>query len=553
MSIFHQGLSKGPANHMALTPLSFLERTAAIYPDYPAVIHGAIRRDWAQTYRRCRQLASGLSQLGVQSGDTVAVMLPNIPAMLEVHFGVPMLGAVLNTLNVRLDASAIAFMLGHGEAKVLIADREFHAVVHAALAMLEHPPLLIDVDDPEYGEGRALSELDYDALLAVGDPEFEWQWPEDEWAPISLNYTSGTTGDPKGVVYHHRGAFLNAIGNQMAWGMGLHPVYLWTLPMFHCNGWCYPWTITAQAGTHVFLRRVDPQKIITLISEHKVSHLCGAPIVLNALANLPNAAAVSFGHAVNAMTAGAAPPARVIASVEAMGICITHAYGLTETYGPVTVCAWKAEWDELPPDERASLKARQGVRYPTLEGVMVADPHTHQPVPKDGQTIGEIYMRGNTVMKGYLGNPAATDKAFEGGWFHSGDLAVWHADGYLEIRDRSKDIIISGGENISTIEVEGVLYRHPAVLEAAVVARPDEKWGETPCAFVTLKTGCDEVTGEQIMRFCREHLAGFKVPKTVVYTPLPKTSTGKIQKFLLRDWAKNGQTDQGVKVAAASQ
>jgi len=330
-------------------------------------------------------------------------------------------------------------------------------------------------------------------------------------------------------------------------------VYLWTLPMFHCNGWCYPWTITAQAGTHVFLRRVDPQKIITLISENKVSHLCGAPIVLNALANLPNAADVSFGHAVNAMTAGSAPPARVIASVEAMGICITHAYGLTETYGPVTVCAWKAEWDELAADERASLKARQGVRYPTLEGVMVADPQTHQPVPKDGQTIGEIYMRGNTVMKGYLGNPVATEKAFEGGWFHSGDLAVWHADGYLEIRDRSKDIIISGGENISTIEVEGVLYRHPAVMEAAVVARPDDKWGETPCAFVTLKTGYDDVTGEQIMRFCREHLAGFKVPKTVVFTQLPKTSTGKIQKFLLREWAKNGETDQGVKVDAASQ
>ncbi|QHF01172.1 MULTISPECIES: acyl-CoA synthetase [Pseudomonas syringae group] len=553
MSIFHQGLSRGPANHMALTPLSFIERTAATYPDYPAVIHGAIRRDWAQTYRRCRQLASGLSQLGVKSGDTVAVMLPNIPAMLEVHFGVPMLGAVLNTLNVRLDATAIAFMLKHGEARVLIADREFHAVVHAALALLDNPPLLIDVDDPEYGEGRPLSELDYDALLAAGDPDFEWQWPQDEWAPISLNYTSGTTGDPKGVVYHHRGAYLNAIGNQMAWGMGLHPVYLWTLPMFHCNGWCYPWTITAQAGTHVFLRRVDPQKIITLISQHTVSHLCGAPIVLNALANLPNAADVAFGHAVNAMTAGAAPPARVIASVEAMGICITHAYGLTETYGPVTVCAWKTEWDELPADERASVKARQGVRYPTLEGVMVADPLTHQPVPKDGQTLGEIYMRGNTVMKGYLGNQSATDKAFEGGWFHSGDLAVWHADGYLEIRDRSKDIIISGGENISTIEVEGVLYRHPAVLEAAVVARPDDKWGETPCAFVTLKAGTDEVTGEQIMRFCREHLAGFKVPKTVVFTALPKTSTGKIQKFLLREWAKNGQTDQGVKVEAASQ
>ncbi|MCD5995983.1 acyl-CoA synthetase [Pseudomonas sp. CDFA 602] len=553
MSIFLQGLSKGPANHMALTPLSFLERTAATYPDYPAVIHGAIRRDWAQTYRRCRQLASCLSQSGVQAGDTVAVMLPNIPAMLEVHFGVPMLGAVLNTLNVRLEASAIAFMLKHGEAKVLIADREFQGVIHAALALLENPPLLIDVNDTEYAEGQPLCDLDYDTLLATGDPEFDWQWPQDEWAPISLNYTSGTTGDPKGVVYHHRGAYLNAIGNQMAWGMGLHPVYLWTLPMFHCNGWCYPWTITAQAGTHVFLRRVDPQKIIALISEHKVSHLCGAPIVLNALANLPNVADIAFGHAVNAMTAGAAPPARVIASVEAMGICITHAYGLTETYGPVTVCAWKSEWDELAPDERASVKARQGVRYPTLEGLMVADPLTHQPVPRDGTTIGEIYMRGNTVMKGYLGNPDATDRSFEGGWFHSGDLAVWHADGYLEIRDRSKDIIISGGENISTIEVEGVLYRHPAVMEAAVVARPDEKWGETPCAFVTLKAGFEEVTGEQIMRFCREHLAGFKAPKTVVFTPLPKTSTGKIQKFLLREWAKTGQTDQGVKVEAASQ
>lgn len=537
MSIFNQGLAKGPANHMALTPLSFLERTAATYPDYPAVIHGAVRRDWAQTYRRCRQLASALSRNGVQAGDTVAVMLPNIPAMLEVHFGVPMLGAVLNTLNVRLDASTIAFMLKHGEAKVLIADREFRTTLQAALAQLDNPPLVIDVDDPEYGEGQPLSELDYDTLLESGDPEFAWQWPQDEWAPISLNYTSGTTGDPKGVVYHHRGAFLNAIGNQMAWDMGLHPVYLWTLPMFHCNGWCYPWTITAQAGTHVFLRRVDPQKIINLIETHKVSHLCGAPIVLNALANLPDAAQINFRHPVNAMTAGAAPPARVISSVEAMGIRITHAYGLTETYGPVTVCAWKSEWDELTADDRASIKARQGVRYPTLEGVMVADPITHQPVPRDGQTIGEIYMRGNTVMKGYLGNPQATDKAFEGGWFHSGDLAVWHADGYLEIRDRSKDIIISGGENISTIEVEGVLYRHPAVMEAAVVARPDEKWGETPCAFVTLKVGQEDIGAEQIIAFCRERLASFKVPKTVIFTQLPKTSTGKIQKFLLREWA----------------
>ena len=538
MSIYEQGLAPAAVNHIALSPLSFIERTASVYPHYPAVVHGSIRRNWAETYARCRRLASALAGRGIGKGDTVAVMLPNIPQMLEAHFGVPMIGAVLNPLNVRLDAEAIAFMLQHGEAKVLITDREFHEVIHAAVGMLDPPPLVIDVDDPEYGEGQAVSDLDYEAFLAEGDPQFAWQWPDDEWQAISLNYTSGTTGNPKGVVYHHRGAYLNSLGNQMTWAMGNHPVYLWTLPMFHCNGWCYPWTITALAGVHVFLRRVDPAKILTLIRAEQVTHLCGAPIVLNALVNMPAEAKAAIDHPVKAMVAGAAPPAKVIGAVEEMGIHVTHVYGLTEVYGPVTLCAWHAEWDALPLDERAVIKARQGVRYPTLEGVMVADPKTLEPTPRDGETIGEIFMRGNTVMKGYLKNPSATAEAFAGDWFHTGDLAVWHPDGYVEIRDRLKDIIISGGENISTIEVEGVLYRHPAVLEAAVVARPDEKWGETPCAFITLKADQQAVSEAEVISFCREHLAGFKVPKTVVFTQLPKTSTGKIQKFVLRDMAK---------------
>lgn len=538
MSIFSQGLMPAPVNHVPLTPLSFIERTASVYGRYPAVIHGAIRRDWAHTYQRCRRLASALAERGIGKGDTVAVMLPNIPAMLEVHFAVPMIGAVLNTLNVRLDAEAIAFMLQHGEAKVLIADREFHAVIKTALAALDNPPLVIDVDDPEYGEGQAVSALDYEAVLAEGDPDFAWAWPEDEWQAISLNYTSGTTGNPKGVVYHHRGAYLSALGNQMTWAMGNHPVYLWTLPMFHCNGWCYPWTVTALAGTHVFLRRVDPQKILTLIREHRVSHLCGAPIVLNALVNMPETAKAAIEHPVQAMVAGAAAPAKVISAVEEMGITITHTYGLTEVYGPVTVCAWHADWDEQPLAERARIKSRQGVRYPTLEGLMVADSQTLQPVPRDGNTLGEIFMRGNMVMKGYLKNPEATAQAFSGGWFHTGDLAVWHPDGYVEIKDRLKDIIISGGENISTIEVEDALYKHPAVMEAAVVARPDEKWGETPCAFVTLKPGQAATREADIIAWCRDHLAAFKLPKTVVFGELPKTSTGKIQKYALRDRAK---------------
>jgi fatty-acyl-CoA synthase len=538
MSIFETGLAPSAVNHIALSPLSFIERTASVYGEYPAVIHGAIRRNWQETYERCRRLASALSQRGIGKGDTVAVMLPNIPAMLEVHFGVPMIGAVLNTLNVRLDAQAIAFMLEHGEAKVLITDREFHAVIREALSLLSDPPLVVDMDDPEYGEGSAVSALDYEAFLAEGDPQFSWQWPEDEWQAISLNYTSGTTGNPKGVIYHHRGAYLNSLGNQMTWAMGHHPVYLWTLPMFHCNGWCYPWTVTALAGTHVFLRRVDPYKILALIHEHRVSHLCGAPIVLNGLVNLPDSAKVTFDHPVDAMLAGAAPPAKVIGAVEEMGIKVTHVYGLTEVYGPVTVCAWHDEWDEQPLNERARIKSRQGVRYPTLEGLMVADPQTLEPVPLDGISVGEIFMRGNTVMKGYLKNPKATSEAFKGGWFHTGDLAVRHPDGYVEIKDRLKDIIISGGENISTIEVEDVLYRHPAVLEAAVVARPDEKWGETPCAFVKLKEDYQDTLEADIILFCREHLAGFKLPKTVVFSELPKTSTGKIQKYLLRDWAK---------------
>ena len=537
---FDMGLERNAANYVPLTPLTFIERAASVYPDHLAVVHGPTRRNWAETYSRCRRLASALQRRGIGLGDTVAAMLPNIPEMFELHFGVPMSGAVLNTLNIRLDAEAIAFMLEHGEAKVLFTDREFSETVGKALRLVQvqKRPLVIDVDDPQFVGGEKLGMLDYETLLSGGDPEYAWQTPTDEWQAISLNYTSGTTGNPKGVVYHHRGAYLNAISNVLVWNMGLHPVYLWTLPMFHCNGWCFPWSIAAAVGTNVCLRQVRPDLVFELIKREKVNHFCGAPIVMNLLKNAPDDMKAGINHPVKVMTAGAAPPAAVIEGMQRMNFDVTHTYGLTETYGPSVVCAWHGEWDELSLSERAALKSRQGVRYPMLEELMVANALTLEPVPKDGETIGEIFMRGNVVMKGYLKNPGATEEAFQGGWFHSGDLAVWHEDGYIDIKDRSKDIIISGGENISTIEVEDVLYRHSAVMEVAVVARPDEKWGETPCAFVTLKPGMEHVTEEEIIEFCRNQLARFKVPKTVVFGPLPKTSTGKMQKYILRERAK---------------
>jgi fatty-acyl-CoA synthase len=532
-------LDRNPANHVPLSPLSFIERAAAVHPDQLAVVHGAQRFTWAETYARCRRLASALQRRGIGKNDTVAVMAANTPQLLEAHFGVPMIGAVLNALNTRLDSKTIAFILEHGEAKALITDREFSSIVGPALRQLGKKLLVIDIEDPLGAPAEALGEIDYEAFLGSGDPDFAWKYPDDEWDAIALNYTSGTTGNPKGVVLHHRGAYLNAIGNLMVWSMPRHPVYLWTLPMFHCNGWCFPWTIAALSGTHVCLRRVEAAAIFSAIAQEKVTHLCGAPIVVNLLLNAPDEQRRDFGgRTIAMMTAGSAPPAAVLQGIEGMGFAMTHVYGLTEVYGPSVVCEWHHDWDSLGDEERATLKARQGVRYPVLEGLMVADPQTLQPVPRDGKAMGEIFMRGNIVMKGYLKNPKASHEAFAGGWFHTGDLAVAHPNGYVEIKDRSKDIIISGGENISTIEVEGVLYRHPDVLEAAVVARPDPRWGETPCAFVTLKPG-HNTTAEQIIAYCRDHLAHFKAPKTIVFGPLPKTSTGKVQKFQLREQAKS--------------
>jgi fatty-acyl-CoA synthase len=538
---FETDLDRNAANHAPLTPLSFIERAAYVYPERTAVVHGARRYTWKETYARCRRLAAALAGRGIGVGDTVAVMASNTPEMYECHFGVPMLGAVLNTLNTRLDADAIAFMLNHGDARVLIADREFSATVAQALAQVVHRPIVIDIDDPEYaGPGERLGETDYEALLAEGDPDYALQPPADEWNAISLNYTSGTTGNPKGVVYHHRGAYLNGVCNIVTWGMPQHAVYLWTLPMFHCNGWCFPWTMAANAGVNVCLRRVDPVQIFRLIKEHGVTHYCGAPIVHSGLINADPALRAGIRHKVSAMVAGAAPPASMIEGMEQIGFDLTHVYGLTEVYGPATVCAKHEEWAALDIGKRAERNGRQGVRYLMQEGLAVMDAETMTPVPADGETMGEIMFRGNITMKGYLKNAKATGDAFAGGWFHSGDLAVMQPDGYVKIKDRSKDIIISGGENISSLEIEEALYRHPAVLAAAAVARPDPKWGETPCVFIELKPGA-QVTAEEIIEHCRSHLARFKVPRAVVFGELPKTSTGKIQKFVLRQQAKSAQ------------
>jgi fatty-acyl-CoA synthase len=538
MNPYVQGLDRNDANYAPLTPVSFLAKAASVYPERLAVVHGAVRRNWGETYTRCRQLASALSRRGIVRGDTVAAMLPNVPAMMELHFGPAMMGAVLNTLNTRLDAEAIAFMLDHGEAKVLFTDREFSGVIAKALTLVKHRPLVIDVDDALCESGERVGGIEYEAFIAEGDGAFAWSAPPDEWDAIALNYTSGTTGNPKGVVYHYRGAYLNAVNNIVDWSMPKHPVYLWTLPMFHCNGWCFNWTIAAAAGTHVCLRRVEARTILALIREHKVTHYCGAPIVHSMLVNAPAQWRTGIDHEVHCLVAAAAPPAAMIEGMASIGFDITHVYGLTETYGPAAVCAKHPEWSGLPLEEQVRRNGRQGVAYLLQADMDVMDPETMQPVPRDGETMGEIMFRGNITMKGYLKNPTATSEAFRGGWFHTGDLAVMHPDGYVKIKDRSKDVIISGGENISSQEVEDVLHGHPAVMLAAVVAQPDPKWGETPCAFIELKEG-SSASAEEIIEFCRARMARFKAPRSIVFGPLPKTSTGKIQKFLLRERARS--------------
>ena len=536
-SPYEADLAGNSANYEPLSPISFLRRAARVYPHRTAVVYGAVRYSWQEFETRCRLLASALMRAGIHRDDTVSLMAPNVPAALEANFGIPMAGGVLNALNIRLDAASIAFQLEHSNAKVVLVDREFAPLVAQALSMVAIRPIVIDIDDAMAPQNEMIGTMTYEAFLASGNPTDQFPRLDNEWQAISLNYTSGTTGNPKGVVYHHRGAYLNCFGNVLTWGMKQHPVYLWTLPMFHCNGWCFPWTIALQAGTHVCMRKVTAAAIFGAIADHSVTHLCGAPVVLNMLVNAAASDIRPIPNIVEVMTGGASPPGAVILRLENMGFNVTHAYGLTEVYGPATVCAWQEEWNDLPDAERMALKARQGVAYPTEEGLLVSDPATLTPVPKDGKTMGEVFLRGNTVMKGYLKNPAATHEAFEGGWFHTGDLGVWHPDGYIEIKDRSKDIIISGGENISTIEVESVLYQHPAVFEAAVVQLPDEKWGEIPCAFVALKEGVS-TTAAEIIEFCVQRLAKFKVPKAVIFGPLPKTSTGKVQKYLLREQAR---------------
>ena len=534
-NIYDADLDRCDANYVSLSPLSFLGRVARVYPDHPSVIHGGTRWTWRETAERCNRLASALAKRNIGPGDTVSVMAPNIPALYESHFGVPMTGAVLNALNIRLDAKTLAFILEHGEAKVLITDTEFSPVIKDALRICNQDLLVIDIDDPEGPGGDRLGELTYEELLTEGESNYTWSAPDSEWNAISLNYTSGTTGNPKGVVYHHRGAYLNASSNIIGWNLGHHPTYLWTLPMFHCNGWCFPWSLAAVGGTSVCLRNVSASAIFDAIADHSVTHFCGAPVVLNLIINAAESETRNFDHTVEVMTAAAPPPAAVLAAMEAAGFSMTHVYGLTETYGPAVICAWHPEWNDLPLAEQAEIKSRQGVQYHMLEDLKVLDPETMNSVQPDALQLGEVMFRGNIVMKGYLKNPKATAEAFAGGWFHSGDLGVLYPDGYTQLKDRSKDIIISGGENISSIEIEDTLYRHPDVLEAAVVARPDNKWGETPCAFVTLKDTAVEVTGQDIINFCREQMAHFKIPKTVVFLELPKTSTGKVQKFRLRE------------------